>query len=71
MNLRQAIETTKELNSNEKALLAHCLISSLELTQDDNIDNAWAELSEKRYAEMVSGSVEAVSWESIKKSVRG
>ncbi|MBL4909300.1 MAG: addiction module protein [Alteromonadaceae bacterium] len=71
MNLREAIETTRELNSNDKALLAHCLISSLELTQDENIDNAWAELSEKRYTEMTSGSVEAVSWVNIKKSVRG
>ena len=71
MNIRQAIETTKGLNSNDKALLAHCLISSLDLTQDENIDNAWAELSEKRYAEIVSGAVESVSWESIKKSVRG
>ncbi len=70
MNLKQAIETTKELNSNDKAVLAHCLISSLELTQEDNVDNSWAELSEKRYAEMVSGTAEAVSWESIKKSVR-
>ena len=71
MNIRQAIETTKSLNSNDKALLAHCLISSLESTQDEHIDNAWAELSEKRYDELVSGTVEAVSWESIKRSVRG
>lgn len=71
MNLRQAIETTKGLNSNDKALLAHCLISSLELAHDENVDNAWAELSEIRYAEMQSGSVKSVSWESIKKSVRG
>ena len=70
MNIRQAIETTKGLNSNDKALLAHCLISSLELTQDENADNVWAELSEKRYTEIVSGTVESVSWETIKKSVR-
>ena len=71
MNLRQAIETTKSLNSNDKALLAHCLISSLDSTQDEHIDNAWSELAENRYTELVSGTVEASSWESIKKSVRG
>ena len=70
MNIRQAIETTKSLNPRDKALLAHCLISSLETTHDSNVDNAWAELSEKRYTEIVSGVVETVSWESIKKSVR-
>ena len=70
MNIRQAIETTKKLNSNDKALLAHCLISSLETTSDSGVDSAWADLSEKRYTEITSGAVETVSWESIKNSVR-
>ena len=70
MNIKQAIETTRNLNANDKALLAHCLISSLETSQDVDVDNAWAELSEKRYSELVSGTVESVSWQSIKKSVR-
>jgi len=70
MNIRQAIETTKSLSPHDKALLAHCLISSLETVQDENVDRAWAELSEKRYTEIVSGTVGAVSWESIKNSVR-
>lgn len=70
MNIKQAIEITRNLNSNDKALLAHCLISSLETSQDVDVDNAWAELSEKRYSELVSGTVEPASWNSIKKSVR-
>ena len=71
MNIRQVLEETKNLNSNERALLAHCLISSLETRQDEGVDNAWAELSEKRYSELVSGTVESVSWDSIKNKVRG
>ena len=70
MDIRQAIETTKDLNSNDKALLAHCLISSLESTQDENVDSAWAALSAKRYDDIASRTVKSVSWESIKKSVR-
>ena len=71
MNIRQVIEETKNLNSNERALLAHCLISSLETSQDEGVDHAWANLSEERYSELVSGAVEPVSWDSIKKEVRG
>ncbi len=71
MNIRQVIEETKNLNSNERALLAHCLISSLETRQDEGVDHAWAKLSEKRYSELVSGAVESVSWDSIKNEVRG
>ena len=71
MDIRQVIENTKNLNSNERALLAHCLISSLESIQDEGVDDAWAELSEKRYSELLSGKVEPVSWDSIKKDVIG
>ena len=71
MNIRQAIQNTKNLNSSEKALLAHCLISSLETGQDEGVDDAWAELAEKRYSELLSGEVASVSWDSIKKDVRG
>lgn len=70
MNIKDAIESTKRLNATDRALLAHCLIASLETIQDSNVDNAWADLSEKRYSNLVSGAVEAVSWEHVKKSVR-
>jgi putative addiction module component (TIGR02574 family) len=71
MSIKQVIDKTKKLSLNERALVAHCLISSLETKQDEGVDQAWAELAEKRYEELVSGKVEPVSWENIKKDVKG
>jgi len=71
MNISQVMENVKELSSKEKALVAHCLIASLESSQDEGVDQAWAALAEKRYEELVSGKVEALSWAEIKSSVKG
>jgi len=70
MTLKQIIESTKRLSPKERALVAHCLISSLETKQDEDVDQAWVDLAEKRYAELVSGKVEPVSWDDIKKEVK-
>jgi putative addiction module component (TIGR02574 family) len=71
MSIKQVIDKTKKLSLNERALVAHCLISSLETKQDEGVDQAWAELAEKRYEELASGKVKPVSWEDIKKDVKG
>ena len=71
MSIKQVIEKTRHLNPKERALVAHCLISSLETRQDEGVDQAWADLAEKRYEELISGKVEPVSWEDIKKDVKG
>ena len=68
--IKQVIENIKKLSADEKALIAHCLISSLETRQDENVEEAWADLAEKRYAELVSGSVKPVSWEEIKNEIK-
>ncbi len=68
--IKQVIENIKKLSADEKALIAHCLISSLETRQDENVEEAWADLAEKRYAELVSGSVKPVSWEEIKSKIK-
>jgi len=67
---KQVIENIKELSPGERALVAHCLISSLETGHDENVDEAWASLTEKRYLELVSGVVKGVSWEYIKNEVK-
>lgn len=66
----QVIQNIGELSSDEKALVAHCLISSLESKHDDNVDKAWSELAQKRFIELESGAVKGVSWEHIKKQVK-
>ena len=68
---KQVIENIKGLSPDERALVAHCLISSLESRQDEGVDEAWAELSEKRLTELKSGEVKGVSWGDIKNKVKG
>ena len=67
---KQVIENIKDLSPDERALVAHCLISSLESRQDEGVDEAWAELSEKRLMELKSGEVKGVSWGDIKNKVK-
>ena len=69
--LKQVIEDIEGLTSGEKALVAHCLISSLEIRHDESVDNAWAELAEKRFHELETGAVKGVSWNEIKNEVTG
>ena len=68
--MRRLLEDIKELSARERATLAHCLISSLDQIQDEDIDEAWAELAEKRLSELESGKVKAVAWEQIKKGIK-
>ena len=70
MTINKVIENAKYLSPNERALVAHCLIYSLETKQDIGVDQAWAELAEKRYEELTSGKVESVSWDDIKKEIK-
>jgi putative addiction module component (TIGR02574 family) len=54
----------------ERATLAHCLISSLDKPKDKNVDAEWIKLAQNRLADLESGSISPISWESIKKKVR-
>lgn len=54
----------------ERATLAHCLISSLDHPTEKSVDEEWIKLAQKRLAELESGKVKPVSWESIKQKVR-
>ena len=67
---KQAIKNIRELSTDERALMAHCLISSLESKQDEGVDEAWAKLAENRYLELESRAVNGVSWEEIKYVVK-
>ena len=69
--MKQVIEEIKDLTAQERALVAHCLISSLEYKQDDGVDEEWAKLAEKRYKELESGKVQGVTWSDIKMEIKG
>jgi len=67
---QQVIENIENLSSDEKALVAHCLISSLEVKHDDNVDEAWGKLAHERFTQLESGSVKVVSWNEIVEHVK-
>ena len=67
---KRVVENIEKLSSDEKALVAHCLISSLEVKQDDSVDQAWGELARQRFAELESGDVKGVSWNEIKSTIQ-
>lgn len=67
---QQIIENIEKLSSDEKAQVAHCLISSLEVQHDDHVDSAWMELARRRFAELQAGEVKGVSWEDVKQRIR-
>jgi len=67
---KQVIENIENLSSDEKALVAHCLISSLEVKHDDSVDQAWGELAQQRFTELESGAVKGVTWGEIKSKIK-
>jgi len=67
---KQVIENIGNLTSDERALVAHCLISSLEIRHDDRVDEAWGEFAKKRLLELESGAVKGVSWDNIKNDIK-
>ncbi len=61
-----------KLTPSEKGMIAQYLIASLDKRkEDETVVEQWAELSKKRYDEIVSGRVKTVSWENIKNKVLG
>ena len=69
VNVQQVMEEVRYLSAQDRALVAHCLISSLEIKHDDSVDVAWGELTEKRFLELESGAVKGVSWDEIRNKV--
>ena len=67
---KQVIENIENLSSDEKALVAHCLVSSIEVKHDDSVDQAWGELAQQRFTELESGVVKGVSWNEIKNKIK-
>ncbi len=67
---KQLIENIESLSFEERALAAHCLISSLETKCDDDIESSWVKLSERRLTELEKGSIVGVSWDEIKSNLK-
>ena len=46
--MKWILENIKTLSPHEKATLAHCLISSLDDANEENVDDAWLQIAESR-----------------------
>ena len=68
--LEQVFKDVSYLSVQEKVLVVHCLIASLDPEQDEDIDSSWADVAERRFFELVSGKVKAISWDEIKQGLR-
>lgn len=68
--LEKIISDAKLLSARDKALVAHCLILTLDEDSDANVDDAWACLAEKRCLELDSGEIKAVEWQAIKAKIK-
>lgn len=68
--IKRILENIKTLSPHEKAMLAHCLISSLDDANEENVDDAWLQIAESRFAQLESGAVKPVSWEEVKLTLK-
>lgn len=64
-------KNVKQLNPHERALMAHLIIASLKMPADEDVDEAWAELANRRYNDLITGKVKGVTWDEIKKEIQG
>lgn len=67
--LKTVLDNIEQLTPSEKALAAHCLLSSLEGEPSDDVETAWLALVEERSHALLSGDVKSVSWEEVKAQI--
>ncbi len=58
------------MSPTEKAMIVHCLISSMDEPTEENVDKEWLKLAEKRLSELENNVVTPVSWNDLKQKVR-
>ena len=67
--LKVMLEKIEQLSTKEKALAAHCLLTSMDTKVDHDVESEWLKLAEARSAEIESGAVKTISWEEIEKDL--
>jgi len=48
VSVQQVIEDVKYLSAQDRALVAHCLITSLDALQEDAVEQTWADLADRK-----------------------
>ena len=67
--LKIMLENIEQLSLKEKALAAHCLLTSMNSDSEDGVESDWLKLAEKRSKQLESGEVTGISWDDIKSSL--
>jgi putative addiction module component (TIGR02574 family) len=65
-DLRKMFREVFELPETDRATLAGLLIESLEPPPDPDVEELWAEESERRWREIESGTVQTIPWEEVR-----
>ena len=64
-DLKKLFRQAFDLPESDRATLAGLLIESLESPPDPNVEEAWAEVAERRWREIESGNVQTIPWEEV------
>jgi hypothetical protein len=67
--LENILNQAMNLRPSDRALLAQKLINSLSI-DEDNIEQQWLALAEKRYKELNEGSVKPKNWDEIRSGIK-
>ncbi len=70
-SLAAVFKQAADLPEDERATLAGLLIESLESEVDPDVEEAWAVEIACRVAELDSGTVETIPWETVRARVLG
>ena len=70
MNPKELREAALALTPEERAILAHELLRSLEAPPDPGADEAWIAEIEKRARELADGSVVPIDWDEARERIR-
>jgi len=66
MSATELFKQALDLDEKDRATLAGLLISSLEASPDEGLEEAWRVEVARRVSELDAGSVEAVAWDELK-----
>lgn len=69
--LRQLFEEAVKLPDSDRATLAGLLIETLDPDSESNVEAAWSEEIRRRMDELDAGTVELMSWESVREELFG
>ena len=67
--LKYMLENIEQLSTKEKALAAHCLLTSMNQINEADSEQEWLKLAEARSEELEAGDIQSISWEEIKKDI--